>query len=383
MISSRRNFLQALGIGAAAGAAVHWPLGDVSKAHAFEAARTGQRDGIILLNSNENAYGPSPKVADAIRSATGLVNRYTFMKYDEVTEHIASFHKVKPEQVLFGCGSTELLRVAACASLGKGRQLVQAWPTFESIQDYAKSLGSTVASVPLNQSFAHDLDGMLARTSAPTGLIYICNPNNPTATITPRNDLERFIGKLPVSIDVLIDEAYHHYAGQSEAYASFIDRPLDDDRVIVTRTLSKVYGLAGLRLGYAVAAPKMIERMRPFLTKAGLNAIAAEVVGVALDDTEGLKQAVKRNRDDRQEFHNQAMVRMLKPIDSHTNFLMVNTQHPAEEVIEHFRKHNILIGRHFPPMDTFIRVSLGTQEEMRAFWRTWDMIPWSKNFIHH
>ena len=92
-----------------------------------------------------------------------------------------------------------------------------------------------------------------------------------------------------VSIDVLIDEAYHHYAGQSEAYASFIDRPLDDDRVIVTRTLSKVYGLAGLRLGYAVAAPKMIERMRPFLTKAGLNAIAAEVVGVALDDTEGLK----------------------------------------------------------------------------------------------
>ncbi|MGA8313684.1 MAG: aminotransferase class I/II-fold pyridoxal phosphate-dependent enzyme, partial [Terriglobales bacterium] len=137
------------------------------------------------------------------------------------------------------------------------------------------------------------------------------------------------------------------------------------------------------RLGYAVAAPKMIERMRPFLTKAGLNAIAAEVVGVALDDTEGLKEAVKRNRDDRQEFHNQAMVRMLKPIDSHTNFLMVNTQHPAEEVIEHFRKHNILIGRHFPPMDTFIRVSLGTQEEMRAFWRTWDMIPWSKNFIHH
>ena len=104
----------------------------------------GQADGFILLNSNENPYGPSPKVADAIRSATGLANRYSYRKYDEVTERIASFHKVKPEQVLFGCGSTELLRVAACATLDNGRQMVQAWPTFEAIEDYAKSVGAAV-----------------------------------------------------------------------------------------------------------------------------------------------------------------------------------------------------------------------------------------------
>jgi histidinol-phosphate aminotransferase len=312
-----------------------------------------------------------------------MANRYPFMKYDEVTERIASFHHIKPEQVLFGCGSTEIFRVAACAFLGSGRQLIQASPTFEALEHYAESVGSGVVSVPLNPYFAHDLDGMLRRACASTGLVYICNPNNPTATLTPRKDLEGFVGKLPLTTQVLIDEAYHHYAGHSEAYASFIDTPLMDERVIVTRTFSKVYGLAGLRLGYAVASPQVIEKMRRFLTEDGLNAIVAEVVGAAFDDADGVREFVKRNTDDRQEFHNQAMIRMLSPIDSHANFVMMNTQHPAEEVIEHFRKNNILIGRHFPPMDTYIRVSLGTPEDMAAFWQTWDLLPWAKKFMHH
>jgi histidinol-phosphate aminotransferase len=383
MIKSRRDFLRSLGIGAAAGAAVKWPLGAGSAAYTPEPARNRPGDGFIRLNSNENAYGPSPTVANAIRSATGMANRYPFMKYEEVTERIASFHHIKPEQVLFGCGSTEILRVAACAFLSNGRQLIHASPTFEALEHYAQSVGSEVVSVPLNPYFAHDLDGMLRRASSSTGLVYICNPNNPTATLTPRKDLEGFVSKLPLTTQVLIDEAYHHYAGHSEAYASFVDTPLADERVIVTRTFSKVYGLAGLRLGYAVASPQIIEKMRRFLTEDGLNAIVAEVVGAALDDVEGVARSAKRNTDDRQEFHNQAMIRMLSPIDSHANFVMMNTQHPAEEVIEHFRKNNILIGRYFPPMDTYIRVSLGTPEEMAAFWQTWDLLPWAKKFMHH
>ena len=382
MTSSRRDFLRSLGIGAAAGAAVHWPLGEIPAAYAFE-TRATQPDGFVRLDSNENAYGPSAKVAEAIRSATALVNRYPFRKYDEVTEKIANFHHVKPEKVLFACGSTEILRVAACAFPGDGRQLIQPWPTFEAIQDYAKSVGSEVVSVPLAENLAHDLDGMLTRIGPSTGLVYICNPNNPTATLTRRKDLENFIGRLPATTMVLIDEAYHHYAGQSEAYASFIDRPLNDERVIVIRTFSKVYGLAGLRLGYAVASPKVIAKMRKFLTQDSLNAIVAEVVGVALDDTDGMTKSVKRNRDDYQEFRNSAMLRMLMPVDSHANFVMMDTQHPAEEVIQHFRKHNVLIGRHFPPMDTYIRVSLGTPEQMHTFWQTWDMLPWAKKFMHH
>jgi histidinol-phosphate aminotransferase len=384
MIKSRRDFLRSLGIGGAAtGAALglHW--GSVSAAYTAEPVRTRQPDGLIRLDSNENAYGPSPRVAGAVRDATGEANRYPFMKYDEVVARIASFHQVKSEQVLIACGSTEILRVAACVFLGNGRQLLQAAPTFEAIEDYAKSLGSEVVSVNLTPRFAHDLDGMLARIGPSTGLVYICNPNNPTASITPRHDLETFIGKLPATVRVVIDEAYHQYAEPSAMYASFIDRPLADDRVIVTRTFSKVFGLAGLRLGYAVASPQVIEKMRAFVTQDGLNAIVAEVAGVALDDAAGVREFVRRNRDDRQEFVNQATDRMLKPIDSATNFVMMDIQHPAVAVIQHFRQHKILIGRHFPPMDNYIRVSLGTPEEMKAFWQTWDLLPWSKKFMHH
>jgi len=121
MTGSRRNFLRSLGLGAAAGAAVRWPLGNIPRAYASEPAGMAQADGFIRLDSNENAYGPSAKVAEAIRSAVGLANRYPFRKYDELTQQIASIHQVKPEQVLFACGSTEILRVAACAFLGRGR----------------------------------------------------------------------------------------------------------------------------------------------------------------------------------------------------------------------------------------------------------------------
>jgi histidinol-phosphate aminotransferase len=381
MTKSRREFLRSVGAGAAVGAAGHWPLGDVSLAAGPSRERKG--DGFIRLDNNENAYGPSAKVANAVRSASRLVNRYPLMKYDEVTERIASFHQVKPEQVLFACGSTEILRVAVCAFAGAGKQLVQALPTFEAIEDYARSVGSEVVSVPLDRTFAHDLDAMLAHAGVSTGVVYICNPNNPTGSITPRRDLEIFISRLPATARVVIDEAYHDYVTKSALYQSFIDHPLNDERVIVTRTFSKVYGLAGLRLGYAVAAPKVVAEMRKFATQTSLNAIMADVAGVALSDTEGVGEFVRRNINDRQEFANSAGVRMLMPIDSHTNFLMMNIQHPAQPVIEHFRMHKILIGRHFPSMDQYIRVSLGTPSDMKAFWQTWDLIPWSKKFMRH
>lgn len=383
MTTSRRGFLRSLGAGTAAGIAVHWPLTGASRAATLEPSRPKQDDGFIRLNSNENAYGPSTKVAEVIRSSIGSANRYPRMEYNSLVERIAGINHVKPEQVLLGCGSTEILRVAAFAFLGSGKQLIQASPTFEAIEHYARAAGSEVISVRLTPAFAHDLAGMLARASASTTLVYICNPNNPTASLTPRNDLENFISKLPASTFVVIDEAYHHYAGQSGMYASFIDRPLDDERVIVSRSFSKVYGLAGLRLGYAVASPKIIQQMRKFATEDNINAIVTRAAGAALDDADAINDFVRRNTNDRQEFFNQAMARALKPIDSHANFVMMNTFHPAEEVIQHFLKSNILIGRRFPPMDTYIRISLSHPEEMRAFWRTWDILPYPKHSMQH
>jgi histidinol-phosphate aminotransferase len=273
--------------------------------------------------------------------------------------------------------------VAAQAFLGPGSQLMQASPTFEAIEHYARAAGSEVASVPLTRGLSHDLDGMLARANASIKLAYICNPNNPTASLTPREDLENFISRLPASTFVLIDEAYHHYAGQSGMYASFIDRPLNDERVIVTRSFSIAHGLAGLRVGYAVASPKIIQRLRTFVTEDDINAIAVQAAGAALDDTDALRDFILRNADDRQEFFNQAMARAVKPIGSHANFAMLNTLHPAKEVIEHFHKNGIRIGRSFPALDTYIRISFGRPEEMLAFWRAWDMLPYPKHSMQH
>lgn len=379
--TSRRAFLR-FGTSAVAAAALPWPLAGAST-DTSESFAAHQDSTFIRLNSNENAYGPSPRVAASIKSAVDAVNRYPQMEREALAERIALLSRVSREQVILGCGSTEMLRAAANAFLGKGKQLVQASPTFGAMEHYASAVGSEVVSVPLTAAFAHDLDGMLARTSVSTGLVYICNPNNPTASLTPRKDLVTFLSKLPVSTHVLIDEAYHQYAGASGMYASFIDHPLADERLIVTRTFSKVYGLAGLRLGYAVGSPKVIEQMRRFATEDNINAVGAQAAVVALADVDAVNDFVRRNVDDRQEFFNQAMARALKPIDSHANFIMMNTLHPAKDVAGYFRTKGVLIAAGFPRMDTYIRVSLGRPEEMRAFWQTWDTLPYPKNVMSH
>lgn len=377
---SRRDFLR-IGAGAIT-AAIPWRLAP-DGAPSRESGPAAPDDGLILLYSNENAYGPSVKVLDAITSAAQNSNRYPRMRYNSLAEKIAGIHHVSPEHVLLGCGSTEILRVAACAFLGRGKQLIHASPTFEAIEHYAASVDSEIIAVPLTSAFAHDLDAMLGRVGSSTRLVYICNPNNPTASLTPRKDLETFISKLPASTLVVLDEAYHHYAGASGMYASFLDHPPNDQKLIVVRTFSKVYGMAGLRLGYAIASPKVIQEMRRFTTQDNVNAIATETGFVALDDADGINEFIQRNANDRQEFFNQAMARALKPIDSHANFVMMNTFHLAQDVIQHFRQNNILIGRQFPPMDTYIRVSLGRPQEMRSFWQTWDLLPWAKNLMMH
>jgi histidinol-phosphate aminotransferase len=383
MIASRRGFLRSLSAGAAARVAAQRPLAGLSRAALFEPARFAPDNGLVRLNNNENAYGPSKKVANAIQSSLGGVNRYPLMEESSLSERIADQHGVKAEQILLGCGSTDILRMAAFAFLGNGKQLIQAAPTFEAIEKYARAASSEVISVPLTPRFSYDLGGMQTRVAASTALLYICNPNNPTASLTPRSDLETFIGKLPASTFVVIDEAYHHYVGQSGMYASFIDRPLDNERVIVTRTFSNVYGLAGLRLGYAISSPNTIQRMRQLASQHNVNTVVSQAASAALDDTDGVNDFVRRNTDDRQEFFNQAMARALKPIDSHANFVMMNTFHPAQEVIQHFRKNNILIGRSFPSMNTYIRISLGRPEEMQRFWQAWDMLPYPKHTMQH
>src|SRR5205085_8404868 len=153
-----------------------------------------------------------------------------------------------------------------------------------------------------------------------TSLVYICNPNNPTATLTTRKDLETFIRKLPDHATALIDEAYSDFVSPHSGYASFLESPINDPRVVVCRTFSKMYGLAGMRVGYAVGSPETLKRLGAHQLRYGVSTIAAKAALTAIEDVEYARVAVKRNADDRQEFMNQVNIRMLRAIDSHANF---------------------------------------------------------------
>jgi histidinol-phosphate aminotransferase len=368
---TRRSLLRAFSASAVAGAAAQ-SLGGV-----LASAATPQDPslGPIPLNHNENAYGPSEKVLAVLREGASFSNRYPRTEYDGLIAKIAAFHAVKPEQVALGCGSSEILRSAAAEFVGSGKKLIQASPTCPVLGKFARAGGVEVVDVPINKMYQHDLGAMLARARDSAGLVYICNPNNPTGTLTPRKDIESFIHELPAKTMVLIDEAYHHFVNPNRDYASFLDQPLDDPRVMVVRTFSKVYGLASMRVGYVIAAPEVARRFSTERLQFAITVVSAKAAAAALDDSEYVRFAMKRNADDMQDFMNRVNGYMLRALDSHTNFAMLNPMRPPEQVIEHLKKNNILIGPLIPAMPKYIRVSLGTPAEMQQFWNAWGLLP--------
>ncbi|HET7208843.1 MAG TPA: histidinol-phosphate transaminase [Terriglobales bacterium] len=369
MTLSRRSFCHLFGVAAGLKLANHLPHygkppgGDVS-----------QR--VIHLDRNENAYGPPAKVISAIQKFASEANRYVSSERDSLTEALARLHGVDQKQVLLGAGSTDVLRMAAQAFLSSQQPLVVAEPTYNGMEYYAGFTAAHVIRVPLTRELTHDLAAMRKRLNDSPGLVYLCNPSNPTGTITPKQQIEAFLNGLPAKTTVLIDEAYHEYAtNASNAYASFVHETRRNESLVVVRTFSKAYALAGLRLGYAIGSEAALERMQRFSIQDCINRSVARAGLAALDSQDAVEDSVKRTDDDRQEFFNQATERMLKPIDSHANFVFMNVLRPAETVIDHYRRHGILLGPQFPSMPNHARISLGTPEEMHEFWRVWDLLP--------
>jgi histidinol-phosphate aminotransferase len=216
---------------------------------------------------------------------------------------------------------------------------------------------------------------MLKAAGTDAGLVYICNPNNPTGNVTPRADIDAFITRLPKTTRVLLDEAYHDFVPASADYVSYIDRAPSDPRVIVARTFSKIYGLAGMRLGYGITTKDTAAEMRKHRLEDSLNVFVMRCAMASMDDTAGYRQAVQRNAADRDEFMRQAATRKLQPIPSCANFVMLATNRPIHALIDYFGKNAVRIGRPFPPLDRYARISLGTPEQMKEFWRVWDGLP--------
>src|SRR6185369_253426 len=297
----------------------------------------------VRLNSNENPYGPSPMAIKAMSEAFGLAWRYPDEHADELIDMLAKVNGVNRDQVVIGDGSGEILKICASAFTGSlatagrpielskptrgpaltftpGRgKLIAADPTFEAILNHARVNRAEVIRVPLTAGYAHNLSRMLSAANA--GLIYICNPNNPTASITPKKVMREFLRKVPVQTMVLVDEAYHHYA-DSPDYESVIPLIKDHQNLIVARTFSKIYGMAGLRCGYCVAQPETIRRMRPHLTWDSVNVLALAAANASLNDPDQVSNGRRFNLQTKQFVLDEIKKLGLEHIPSQANFIM-------------------------------------------------------------
>src|SRR5579864_6724461 len=359
---TRRQFGQTFGAALAAACVSPRLIQEVAGGHHDSNVPAGA----IHINFNENPYGPSPRAIEAITGSEGVAGRYPDGVYSRVTQAIADSHHVSAENVALGCGSTEILRACDDAFLISGKNFVIAEPTFEAVTHYAQTCQAAAVKIPLTSDFRHDLPKMAAACTESTGLVYICNPNNPTATIVTRDELADFMGRVPSSTQVLIDEAYFHFV-EDPRYTSVIDWTEKYPNLVVARTFSKVYGMAGMRLGYAIAPKKTIAMLRSELTEQNGNAAVLLAVLASLADPEVVPVNKKRLNDTRKWVTGELAKDGHRVIPSEANFFMVDIGGDVAPVIEAFREKKIMVGRKFPSMDTWLRVSVGKPEEMQKF----------------
>ncbi len=357
---SRRKFTQLLGVGAAC--AVVKPALSLAKPVQPSALSLTN---IVRLSSNENPYGPSPKALKAMTDAFSLACRYPDEHAEELAGALAKLNSVDREQILVGDGSGEILKL--CAEVFTGPQLgklVAADPTFEAILHHASVNGAEVVKIPLTDNFAHDLSKMTA--TANQGLVYICNPNNPTASITPKKELHDFIANTPPQTTILVDEAYFHYA-DSPDYESVIPMIKDHPNLIVARTFSKIYGMAGLRCGYCVAQREIIERMRSHQPWDSINIMALAAASVSLSDSGQVANGCRLNSETKTFLTSQLDAMGYKQIPSQANFVMIDVKRPVVPLIKALKERNVQVGRLFPALPNHMRLTIGKKAEMEAF----------------
>jgi histidinol-phosphate aminotransferase len=327
----------------------------------------------IRLNYNESPYGPSPMALKALGVSGLIAARYPEDSRDQMMAALADFHRVRPENILLGCGSTEILRAADMAFLQPGQNIVAAEPTFEAVLSYAGVAHAKAVKLPLTSDHRHDLPRMAAACTSKTGVVYVCNPNNPTGTIVRRRELEEFISRISPTTLLLVDEAYFHFV-KDPAYASVADWFPQHPNVLAVRTFSKVYGLAGMRLGYAVGAKETIAALRTQLIEDNVNAAVIPAALTALGDSSYVTTCCDRLNSTRHWLAEQLARSGRSYIPSEANFLMIDVGKDVKSLIPQFAARGIMVGRRFATLNNFLRVSIGTQQEMGSFWTVFNEI---------
>ena len=317
--------------------------------------------GAVKINANENPLGPCDEALQAIHRIAKDGGRYLYEETFAFQELLAEQEGLKPAYVQPYAGSSAPLHQAVLGLTSPSRPFVTADPGYEAPERAAAFIGTPVLRVPLTSTYAHDVRTMAAASDR-AGLIYVCNPNNPTGTLTPREDIEWLMANKPKGSVLLLDEAYIHIAGAPVC----TDLVAQDKDIVILRTFSKIYGMAGLRAGAAIGRPDLLDKIRPYTSG------ALPVTGMAAA-TASLKS--KSLVPERRKIIGDVRADVLAFLDQHkfsyipsvSNKFMVNVRRPGREIIDAMQQEKVYIGRVWPSMPTYVRVSVGTQEEMNKF----------------
>ncbi len=320
---------------------------------------------VIKLASNENALGPSPKAVAALRQATGLLHRYPDATCRDLRAKLAKAKRVSPESLIFGNGSDELIVLALRAFVDPGDSVVVASPTFLIYELQARACGAAVTVVPL-KNYRYDLEAMKAAITPHTKLVFIANPDNPTGTYVTKRELGAFLRGLPDRTIAFLDEAYYEFvdaADYPQTLASLAEHPL-----IVTRTFSKAYGLAGLRVGYGLAQPSLIAAMDAVREPFNVNSLAQVAACAALEDAAFLAKTKRMIREGRQYLVKQFDALKIRHVPSAANFILVELGPGAARVAQALLTRGVIVREMSAwKLSGCLRVTIGTMAENRRF----------------
>jgi histidinol-phosphate aminotransferase len=355
---SRRSFLQ---VSTAASAAVALRIvTEPMLAYAQELPYAPV--GGVRINANENPLGPCAAARNAVAAIMPEAGRYRFRLTEEFVSLFAQSVGVKADHVRIFAGSSEPLHYTVMAFTSPRASYVTADPGYEAGMYAAKSSGARVVKVPLTKTHAHDVRAMIV--AAPdAGVFYVCTPNNPTGTLTSHSDIEYLLENKPKGSIVLVDEAYIHFCDAP----SVIDLVTSGHDLIVLRTFSKLYGMAGLRCGFAIGRPDLMQKLEDYGGGNPMPVTAVTAASASLKDPQLVAERKRINAEVREETFQWLDRNGYSYIPSVSNCFMLDTKRPAKEVIAAMARQNVFIGRIWPVMPTYARITVGTREEMNQF----------------
>jgi histidinol-phosphate aminotransferase len=321
----------------------------------------------VKMASNENALGPSPKAMAAVKKALEKAHRYPEGGCHYLRQRVSKDLSVSPDQLVFGNGSDELLVLAVRAFAGAGDEIVTADPTFLIYGIAATVENARVKKVPM-KDFRYDLKGMLAQIGPKTKIVFIANPDNPVGTYVAARPLEDFMKKVPAHVLVVVDEAYFEFAAVKKDYPDSVKLLKHFENLAVTRTFSKAYGLAGLRIGYSVSSPEIAAALNKVREPFNVNSLAQAAALAALDDQAFLKKSVATVNEGRA-FLTKSLEKMgFETVDTVTNFILFDLKRDASSVYEKLLRSGVIVR----PMGswglkTFLRVTIGKKADNQRF----------------